>query len=538
MKPKRRPLLLIIRDGWGYNPHPEQDRSNATKLANTPVDDALRSRYAHTLIHTYGEYVGLPDGTMGNSEVGHQNMGAGRIVDQESVRITKAIRDGSFFQNPALTQAIGHCQAKGSKLHVMGLASDIGVHSLLPHLYATVEMAAKKGLQQVYVHAFTDGRDSPPTSGEGYLAAIEGKLEQIGVGKLASVCGRYYAMDRNNYWDRVARAYRMLTEGEGWRAPDGPSAARQYYDKPSAETMYGDEFIVPTLITDNGSTPRALIEDGDAVVFFNFRGDRPRELIKAFQYDEFPYTEPGGDGGGAQERGFDRERKVDLCFVAMTEYEKGLPVDVAFPKPPKMVNIVGEYFGRLGLKQFRCAETEKYAHVTFFFNDYREAPFEGEDRKLIGSPNVATYDLKPEMSAYAVAEAAALQIRSGAYDFVLVNFANPDMVGHTGVLQAAVKAAEVVDECVGTLLEALKAAGGVAVVTADHGNFECMVDPDTGNPHTAHTVGDVPLIVVDERFAAVKLREDGTLADIMPTCLAMMGLPKPDEMTGQSLIPS
>ncbi len=493
MKLKRRPLLLVIRDGWGYNPHPDQDRFNATKLAKTPVDDALRSSYAHTLVHTYGEYVGLPDGTMGNSEVGHQNIGAGRTVDQESVRITKAIRDGSFFQNPALTRAIEHCQAEGSKLHVMGLASDIGVHSLLPHLYAMVEMAAKKGLKQVYVHAFTDGRDSPPTSGEGYLAEIEGKLEQIGVGKLASVCGRYYAMDRNNYWDRVARAYRMLTEGEGWRAPDGPSAARQYYDKPSAETMYGDEFIFPTLITDNGSTPRALVEDGDAAVFFNFRGDRPRELIKAFQYDTFPYSEPGSDGD-EQKRGFDRGRKRDVCFVAMTEYEKGLPVDVAFPKPPRMVNIVGEYFGGLGLKQFRCAETEKYAHVTFFFNDYREDPFEGEDRKLVPSPNVATYDLKPEMSAYAVAKEAASRIRSGAYDFALVNFANPDMVGHTGVLQAAVKAGEVVDECVGTLLEALRDAGGVAVVTADHGNFECMVDPDTGKPHTAHTVGDVPMI--------------------------------------------
>jgi 2,3-bisphosphoglycerate-independent phosphoglycerate mutase len=532
----RRPLLLIIRDGWGYNPDPRLDRVNATKLAKTPVDDELRARYAHTLIHTYGEYVGLPDGTMGNSEVGHQNIGAGRTVDQESVRITKTIRDGSFFQNPVLVGAVQHCLQHHSRLHAMGLASDIGVHSLLPHLYATVELAARQGLHDVFVHAFTDGRDSPPTSGKQYLASIQAKLAAIGVGRLASVCGRFYAMDRDNRWDRVERAYRMLTAGEGWRAPDGPAACQQYYDHPTDHSMFGDEFIVPTVLSDDGSMPRALIDDADAVVFFNFRGDRPRELIKAFQYDTFPYREKDKSGADRQ-MGFARPRKLNVFFVGMTEYEQDLPVHVAFARPPRMVNIAGEYLSQRGLLQFRCAETEKYAHVTFFFNDYREEPFAGEERTLIPSPKVRTYDQQPEMSAYPVTDEAEARIRSGRYDFVLVNYANPDMVGHTGVLSAAVKACQVVDECVGRLVRALREVGGVGIVTADHGNFELMVDPATGQPHTAHTVGDVPLIVVDDRFQHIKLREGGVLADVMPTALVMMDLPKPEEMTGRSLIP-
>jgi len=535
MQLDKRPFLLVIRDGWGYNPNAALDYANATKVAETPVDDRLRARYANTLVHTYGQYVGLPEGTMGNSEVGHQNIGAGRIVDQESVRITKAIRDGSFFDNAAILSAVKHCLANHTKLHVMGLASNIGVHSLLPHLYATVELAARSGLKDLYVHAFTDGRDSPPTSGKGYLTDIQTKLAEIGAGRLASVCGRFYAMDRDNRWDRVEIAYRMLTAGEGRRAPDGPTAAQQYYDQPSGDGMFGDEFIFPTLITDDGSTPRALVADGDAVVFFNFRGDRPRELIKAFQYDAFPYSLTDKDGG-RREFGFARPQKLDLFFVAMTEYEKNLPVHVAFPKLPRMTNILAEYLSNMGLRQFRCAETEKYAHVTFFFNDYREEPFPGEDRKLIASPKVQTYDQQPEMSAYLVTDVVEPCIRSDQYDFILVNYANPDMVGHTGVLAAAVKAGKVVDECVGRLISALLDVGGVGIVTADHGNFELMVDPDTGKPHTAHTVGDVPLIVVDQRFSAAELRRDGMLADVVPTALAMMGLPKPDEMTGRSLI--
>jgi len=535
MQREKRPFLLIIRDGWGYNPDAALDHVNATKVAETPVDDQLRARYANTVVHTYGEYVGLPEGTMGNSEVGHQNIGAGRIVDQESVRITKAIDDGSFFDNSAILSAVRHCLRNHTKLHAMGLVSDIGVHSLLPHLYATVELAARNGLKDLYVHAFTDGRDSPPTSGKGYLADIQAKLAEIGAGRLASVCGRFYAMDRDNRWDRVETAYQMLTAGKGRRAPDGPAAAQQYYDQPTGDSMFGDEFIFPTLITDDGSTPRALIADGDAVVFFNFRGDRPRELIKAFQCDVFPYRQTD-KGGGQRELGFARPQKLNLFFVAMTDYEKNLPVHVAFPKLSGMTNIVAEYFSNMHLRQLRCAETEKYAHVTFFFNDYREEPFPGEDRNLIASPKIQTYDQQPEMSAYAVTDAVEPRIRSGQYDFILVNYANPDMVGHTGVLAAAVQACKVVDECVGRLISALLDVGGVGIVTADHGNCELMVDPDTGKPHTAHTVGDVPLIIVDQRFSAAELRRDGTLADVMPTALAVMGLPKPDEMTGQSLI--
>ncbi len=530
-----RPCILIIRDGWGENPDPRWDHANAVKLARPPVDAMLRRDWPFTLVETSGFDVGLPEGTMGNSEVGHQNIGAGRVVDQDSVRITKAIRDGSFFRNAELVAAVERCLARGGRLHVMGLASDIGVHSLLEHLYAVVRLAAQRGLRAVYVHCFTDGRDSPPTSGIEFVRQIERELRHIGVGQIASVCGRYWAMDRDNRWDRVQRAYRMLVHGDAAAAPSAVEGLQRYYDHPAAPNMAGDEFVIPTVISEDGRTPLAVVRDGDSVVFFNFRGDRPRELTRAFTFDTFPYRARDKTGQEV-ELGFDRGKKLDLYYATMTEYEQGLPVRVAFPKLPPMKNIGGEYLSQLGLRQFRCAETEKYAHVTFFFNDYREHPFPGEERQLVASPKVSTYDLQPEMSARGVCDVTLQRLATGIDDFLLVNFANPDMVGHTGSIPAAVKACQVVDECVGRLFEAVLRRGGCGIITADHGNFEQMIDPATGGPHTAHTVGAVPLYVIGEGFKQAKLRGGGRLADIMPTLLTMMGLSVPDEMTGQSLI--
>ncbi len=536
VKLKCRPCILIIRDGWGENPDPQWDHANVVKLAQPPVDMKLRSEWPTTLVETSGFDVGLPEGTMGNSEVGHQNIGAGRIVDQDSVRITKAIREGQFFENAELVAAVERCRARGSRLHIMGLASDIGVHSLLEHLYACVELASRRGLREVYVHCFMDGRDSPPTSGVGYISDIEARLSEIGVGQIASVCGRYWAMDRDNRWDRVERAYRMLVHGDANAAPSAVEAVQRYYDNPVEPNMKGDEFVVPTVVSGDGRTPIATVQDGDAIIFFNFRGDRPRELTKAFMYETFPFEEADKQTGETLPRGFDRGKQLDLFYVTMTAYEKGLPVKAAYPKPPKMENIAGAYLSGLGLRQFRCAETEKYAHVTFFFNDYREEPFEGEERTLVPSPKVATYDLQPEMSAYPVTEAVLARIKEGQDDFIVLNYANPDMVGHTGSIEAAIKACKVVDECVGRVYDAIMAAGGCGIITADHGNFEQMIDPETGGPHTAHTVGKVPLYVLGEPFRGVTLRSGGRLADIMPTALAMMELDVPAGMTGASLI--
>jgi 2,3-bisphosphoglycerate-independent phosphoglycerate mutase len=514
---KRRPFALIIRDGWGYNPNPAEDEYNAPKQANTPVDEMLMKDYPHCLIHTSGQDVGLPKGTMGNSEVGHQNIGAGRIVYQESVRISRAIRDESFFSNEEFQKLIEYVKAGNGRMHVMGLCSDIGVHSLLAHLYGLLELAKRNGLSRVFLHAFTDGRDSPPNSGASYLADIEKKAQEIGVGKIASVMGRFYAMDRDSRWERVQKAYECLTLGKGLKAQTAAEAVSQSYEKEVT-----DEFIEPTSIVDENNVSVGLIEDGDGVIFFNFRGDRPREITRAFVDDGF--------------QGFVRSTRPKIHYVCMTEYDATIPAPVAFPKPPKMKNIAGAYFSSLGLKQFRCAETEKYAHVTFFFNDYTEKPFAGEDRQIVPSPRVRTYDLKPEMSAYEVTEVVLERLDSNKYDVIVVNFANPDMVGHTGVLSAAIKAAEVVDECVGRILNKVKELGGAAIVTADHGNFEKMKDEKNGGPHTAHTIGDVPLIVFDEGYKACKLRQDGRLADVLPTLLQMMDVPKPEEMTGQSLL--
>jgi len=493
---RTRPFLLIIRDGWGFNVDESLRDYDATYVAQTPVDDRLRKEYANCLIATSGEDVGLPSGTMGNSEVGHQNIGAGRIVFQESRRLTKAIREGDFFQNEVLLTAIERCTRRHSKLHLLGLVSDAGVQ---------------------YLHALTDGRDTPPDSGRGYLEQVQKKMQQMGIGQIASVMGRFYGMDRDQRWDRVQKAYYCLRYGKGTKAGSADAAMQASY-----ENGVTDEFVEPTLIVGEDGQPTALIEDGDATIFFNFRGDRPREITRAFVDEDF--------------QNFDRGGPLDIYWVCMTEYDATIKTPTAFPKPPKMKNIAGQYWANLGLRQFRCAETEKYAHVTFFFNDYTEPPFEGEDRQIVPSPKVTTYDLRPQMSAAEVTNAVLERLDSNKYDVMVVNFANPDMVGHTGIMDAAIKAAETVDNCLGKILAKVKELGGSAIVTADHGNLEKMYDPTTGGSFTAHTNGPVPLIVFDETYRNTKLRDDGRLADVIPTALHLMGLAKPAEMTGSSLI--
>ncbi len=522
-RPQHRPCVIIVRDGWGKNPYPQWNNANAVYLAKHPVADRIMSVYPTTLIHTSGFDVGLPEGTMGNSEVGHQNIGAGRIVDQESVAITKAVRDGSILKNAELVAAVNFAKASGGAVHLFGIASDAGVHGLLEHLYGCLNLCKTHGISRVFLHAFTDGRDTSPNSGIEFIRQIEAKMAEIGVGKIATVSGRYWAMDRDNRWDRVEKAYRAITRAQGPTYPSATLAIQHYYDNPDEPSMSGDEFVTPSVITGSDGKPLASVADGDAVIFYNYRGDRPREITKAFTTDHF--TE------------FDRGPKPKIFFCTMTAYEKGLPVHVAYPKPPKMENILGQYISDLGLKQFRCAETEKFPHVTFFFNDYREEPFPGEDRQIIPSrKDVKTYDQKPEMSAKGICDEVVRRINSGAYDLVVVNFANGDMVGHTGNLAAAIRAVEVVDDCVGQVLAATKSQDGVAIVLADHGNCEQMIDPATGGPHTAHTIYDVELIVVDDRYKGHKLRAGGRLADVAPTALFLMGLPKPAQMTGQSLV--
>jgi 2,3-bisphosphoglycerate-independent phosphoglycerate mutase len=524
-RPSKRPLVIIVRDGWGRNPYPQWNHANAVHLARHPVADRLLAEYPSVLIHTSGFDVGLPEGTMGNSEVGHQNIGAGRIVDQESVRITKQIRSGELFDNVELNRAVENALKNRTNLHLFGIVSDAGVHGLLEHLYGVLELCRRRGLtDRVYLHAFTDGRDSPPSYGLRYVREVEAKMRELGVGKVATVSGRYYAMDRDNRWPRVEKAYRAIALGDAPRFRTAEQAIQYYYDHPTEPNMRGDEFVTPSIITgDVADKALATVKPGDSVIFYNYRGDRPRELTKAFTSVDFD--------------GFDRGPRIaPLHYTTMTAYEQGLPVHVAYPKPPKMVNTLGEYVSNLGLKQFRCAETEKFPHVTFFFNDYREPPFPGEERQIIPSPQVSTYDQKPEMSAYGIADEVVRRVDSGTYDLMVVNFANGDMVGHTGVLAAAVKAVEHVDVCVGRILDALRRQGGVAIVTADHGNCEQMIDPQTGGPHTAHTTYDVELVVVDDRFKDKRLAEGGRLADVAPTALHMLGINQPREMDGRSLI--
>ncbi len=548
------PLVLIIRDGWGENPHSEHDAFNAVKLAKTPVDDRLRAECPWTLIRTSGEDVGLPAGTMGNSEVGHQNIGAGRVVPQESLVMTRACRAG-LEHNRVIAEAILGAKARGGAVHLLGINSDAGVHGLLEHLYAILRACEALGQEKVFIHLFTDGRDSGPFTGIDYARDVEAHCRQVGVGRVASVIGRYYAMDRDHRWERVKRAYDCLV-GRDSPIPTAPTAVeaiQRYYDNPSGDTLRGDEFVLPTAVGSPQQIAASRIRDGDAVIFYNYRGDRPRELSAAFVFPDERWAEvkPSPDTGT---KGFDRGRRLDLDYVTMTDYWEALApfVKVAFPRPPRMLGIAGEYLSRLGLAQFRCAETEKYPHVTFFFNDYRDEPFPGEQRENPQSPRVATYDLKPEMAAFEVRDAVLRRLTApDGEPVIVVNFANGDMVGHTGNLPAAILACESVDRCVGEIVDATLARGGSLIVTADHGNAEQMWDPATGAPHTAHTVYDVPLIVVGEAFRTRRLRGDtdprgwfdpsiragrGRLADIIPTALEVLGLPHPPEMTGRSLL--
>ncbi len=546
---RNNPLVLVIRDGWGTNPNPEHDAFNAVKLAKTPVADRLMSEYPWTLIRTCGEDVGIPEGTMGNSEVGHQNLGAGRIVFQESVAITLACRNG-VDTNPAIAAAIKSSLQKNGSVHLMGINSDAGVHGMLNHLYACVKACKVLGQSKVFVHLFTDGRDTGPFTGLEFARQVEAQLKEIGTGRIASICGRYYAMDRDNRWERVQLAYDVLTGrsiGAG-EFPTTSAAIQNYYDNPAGTSQTGDEFITPRIVGE-----KAPIQNGDSVIFYNYRGDRPREICAAFVFPDplWAKAKPSPDSGKS---GFDRGRKLDLNFVIMTEYwEELLPhVKVAFPKPPRMVNIAGDWISAHGLTQFRCAETEKYPHVTFFFNDYREDPFPGEHRENPQSPKVATYDLQPEMSADKVRDAVLRRLAApDCEDVIIVNFANADMVGHTGSLPAAIKACEFVDACVGAIVDATLKRGGALIVAADHGNSEQMFDPVTNAPHTAHTLYDVPCIIVGPAFKGRALRGDqdsrgwfdpqvrnqrGRLADVLPTAFQMIGLGVPPEMTGSSLL--
>jgi len=508
----KKPVVLMILDGYGLN---EKTEGNAVAIANTPVMDGLMKEYPFVKGNASGMAVGLPDGQMGNSEVGHLNMGAGRIVYQELTRITKEINDGDFFKNEALLNAMNNCKKNGSALHTFGLLSDGGVHSHNTHLYGLLEMAKREGLDKVYVHAFLDGRDTAPTSGEGFMADLVAKMAEIGVGKVASVTGRYYAMDRDNRWDRVEQAYKAITLGEGAKATDPVKAIADSY---AADVT--DEFVLPTVIVQNDA-PVATIKDGDSVVFFNFRPDRAREITRAFCADDFD--------------GFDRGARLNTTYVCFTEYDVTIPnKEIAFKKV-SITNTFGEFLAAKGLTQARIAETEKYAHVTFFFNGGVEEPNAGEDRILVKSPKVATYDLKPEMSAYEVCDKLTEAITSDKYDVIICNFANPDMVGHTGIEAAAVKAVEAVDECVGKAVEALKSVDGTMFICADHGNAEQLVDYETGESFTAHTTNEVPFILVNDKNGYT-LREGGCLADIIPTLIEIMGLEQPVEMTGKSLL--
>ncbi len=508
----KKPVVLMILDGYGLN---EITEGNAVALANTPVMDKLMAEYPFVRGNASGMAVGLPDGQMGNSEVGHLNMGAGRIVYQELTRITKEIQDGDFFKNEALLNAMNNCKKNNSALHTFGLLSDGGVHSHITHLFGLLEMAKREGLSKVYVHAFLDGRDTAPTSGKDFMKELCDKMEEIGIGEVATVTGRYYAMDRDNRWDRVEKAYKAITQGEGIEAECPVKAIEDSY---AADVT--DEFVKPTVIIKDGA-PVATIKDGDSVVFFNFRPDRAREITRTFCTDEFD--------------GFERPHRIKTTYVCFTEYDVTIPnKEIAFKKV-SIDNTFGEFLAAHHMTQARIAETEKYAHVTFFFNGGVEEPNEGEDRILVKSPKVATYDLKPEMSAYEVCDNLTNAIRSGKYDVIIINFANPDMVGHTGIESAAIKAVEAVDECVGKTVEAIKETDGVLFICADHGNVEQLIDYETKESFTAHTTNQVPFILVNAD-SSYKLREGGCLADIVPTLIEIMGMEQPKEMTGKSLL--
>ena len=508
----KKPTVLMILDGYGLN---DKCEANAVCEGKTPVMDQLMSQCPFVKGNASGMAVGLPEGQMGNSEVGHLNMGAGRIVYQELTRITKEIQDGDFFKNEALLAAVKNAKENNSALHFMGLLSDGGVHSHITHLFGLLELAKREGLEKVYVHCFLDGRDTPPASGKGYIEELQAKMKEIGVGEIATVSGRYYAMDRDNRWDRVELAFKAMINGEGVKGTDAAEAVQASYD---AEKT--DEFVLPTVIEKEGK-PVATVQDKDSVVFFNFRPDRAREITRAFCDDDF--------------KGFSREKKLDVTFVCFTDYDETIGNKlVAFVKQ-EIKNTFGEYLAAHNMTQARIAETEKYAHVTFFFNGGVEEPNKGEDRILVKSPKVATYDLKPEMSAYEVCDKLVDAIKSDKYDVIIINFEHPDMVGHTGVEDAAIKAVEVVDECVGRAVDALKEVDGQMFICADHGNCEQLVDYETGEPFTAHTTNPVPFILVNAD-PSYTLRENGCLADIIPTLIELMGMEQPAEMTGKSLL--
>ena len=509
----KKPTVLLILDGYGLS---DTKEGNGVALANTPVMDKLMAEYPFVKGYASGMAVGLPDGQMGNSEVGHLNMGAGRIVYQELTRITKEIEDGTFFENEALVEAMENAKKNDSAVHFFGLLSDGGVHSHITHMYGILEMAKRYGIEKVYLHAFLDGRDTPPSSAADYMQQMVDKMEEVGVGEVASVSGRYYAMDRDNNWDRVEKAYLAITKGEGEQAENPVEAIKTSYANDVT-----DEFMIPTVITKNGA-PVATVKDGDSVVFCNFRPDRAREMTRAFCSDDFT--------------GFNREKKLDLVFVCYTEYDVTIPNKLIAFKKVEITNTFGEFLAKQGLKQARIAETEKYAHVTFFFNGGVEEPNEGETRILVDSPKyVPTYDKKPRMSAYTVCDELSKAITSGEYDVIICNFANPDMVGHTGVIPSVVEAIEVIDKCVGEIVNFIKEVDGQLFICADHGNAEMLIDPESGDPFTAHTTNPVPFILVNAD-PSYKLRENGVLADIVPTLIDIMGLEQPAEMTGKSLI--
>ncbi|MDD2421050.1 MAG: 2,3-bisphosphoglycerate-independent phosphoglycerate mutase [Heliobacteriaceae bacterium] len=507
--------MLIVLDGWGLR---EESTGNALKLASLPTFNHLWETYPHTAVAAAGEEVGLPAGQIGNSEVGHLNIGAGRIVYQELTRISKAIDSGEWQQNPVLLQALARAKVDtGRALHLMGLLSDGGVHSHITHLFALLDLAVSQGIDKIYIHAFLDGRDVPPANAKKYINALEKKLQELGKGQLVTVSGRYYAMDRDKRWDRVQKAWEALVYGRGEMATIGLAAVEAAY-----HLRVTDEFVVPTVLVDEAGQPKGRIQDGDTVIFFNFRADRARQLTRAFVEPEF--------------REFDRgPQPPRVNFICLTQYDVTLDTPVAF-MPQNLDNTLGEVLARAGLKQLRIAETEKYAHVTFFFNGSVESPNAGEDRILVPSPRVATYNLQPAMSAYLIVDEVLAKLALGIYPVIILNFANPDMVGHTGVLAAAIQAVEVVDQCLARVVPQVLTQGGTVLITGDHGNVEMMVDPETGGPQTAHTTNPVPVVLAGEEYKGRKLRSDGALRDIAPTLLGLLGIQPPREMTGHTLL--
>jgi 2,3-bisphosphoglycerate-independent phosphoglycerate mutase len=529
--PRPKPLILVILDGWGYR---AETRANAIALARKPTYDRLLREYPNTLIHTSGPFVGLPEGQMGNSEVGHLNIGAGRIVHMDITRIDELIRTGDFFSHPVLLDAMKHARAGERRLHLFGLVSDGGVHSQQAHLYALLKMAKQQGLDRVFVHAFMDGRDTLPTNGAGYLEQLQQKMREYNCGKIATVNGRYYAMDRDRRWERIAKAYNAMVfaDAEGGKQADPVQGMKDSYNRGVT-----DEFVVPFVCTEKNGAPLATIRGDDSCICFNFRADRARQITRALARNNGLNAQGGSDLAGAADLDATIPRDhlpKGLHYVCMTQYDKNFSLPVVIP-PESMANILANVMGGLNLRNLRVAETEKYAHVTYFFNGGIEQPFPGEDRVMVPSPKVATYDLEPEMSASGISDAVVKAVEDGAFDVVIVNFANADMVGHSGKLEPTIKAVETVDACLARIESAVRAKGGAMLITADHGNAELMIDPVTGGPHTAHTTNPVPFIVIAENAKQFTLKPNGSLRDISPTMLGMLGIDEPKEMTGTDL---